>query len=386
MVDKPFKQAHRKLELKVLKPQWKTGNKVPGQTGAGHDDYYPGFDYLRGLLALMVVLGHDNAMPWVWSANFAVQVFFALSGWLIGGMLLRFSPKDLPRFYFNRAIRIWIPYYIALALLIGASLLHDKMTTKWMEFVLYMLSFVYNLFGTRQLAEHIHEMPLDGTGNHFWSVNAEEQFYLMAPILIVLAAPQLGRSILTWSLIAVLVWLSMVYTNHIEGYASIVFGVLSAILVDRYGPLHLTRTARAVLFICAGASAIGMAMGLDYVLLAPVCSIGIVLLLAVRGPQTWFGAVVGGMSYPLYLNHWIGIFIGHALFAPFGLRDVWFRVLFSTLLSVGLAVAHYWFIDRRMLAKRRQMFSPKRGLVTTCTAYALVIGGMVFGLAVAASS
>ena len=62
------------------------------------------------------------------------------------------------------------------ASLIAASLLRDPVTAKWLEIVFYKLSFVYNLFGTQQLANHVAEMPLRGTGSYFWSVNAEERF------------------------------------------------------------------------------------------------------------------------------------------------------------------------------------------------------------------
>jgi peptidoglycan/LPS O-acetylase OafA/YrhL len=348
------------------------------------DDYYCGFDYLRGVLALTVVLGHERVISWPDSANFAVQVFFALSGWLIGRILLHSSPRDLPKFYFNRAVRIWVPYYIALALLVAASLLHDRITVKWFEFVIYDLSFVYNIFGPPQLAHFTYEMPLQGTGNHFWSVNAEEQFYLIAPLLLVLAAPRIGRSIRTWAVIAIVVWAAAVYAGHKAGYPSIIFGVLAAMVVDRYGPLHLHRIGRFSLIFLTALSAIGIEQGFDYVLLAPVCAVSIVLLLAVKSPQNRFGAIVGGMSYPLYLNHWIGVFIGHALLGRFGLRDSPIRVILSTILAVGIAVALYWFIDRRILAQRGRMFSPQRGFVTTCTAYILIIAGIVFGVAIGA--
>ena len=88
-----------------------------------------------------------------------------------------------------------MPYFIALALLLGASLLRDPVNAKWLEFVFYKATFVYNWFGETQLATHVKDMPLQGTGNHFWSVNAEEQFYLVAPILLVLAAVRGGRSL-----------------------------------------------------------------------------------------------------------------------------------------------------------------------------------------------
>ena len=73
-----------------------------------------------------------------------------MSRWLIGGILLRTPRRELPRFYFNRALRIWCPYVLALALLLAASALHDPITGKWTEFAFYKASFTYNLFGLQQ--------------------------------------------------------------------------------------------------------------------------------------------------------------------------------------------------------------------------------------------
>src|ERR1019366_7835062 len=126
---------------------------------------------------------HSGAHVWEQSGNYAGQVFFALSGWLIGGILVRSTLVDLPRFYFNRAARIWVPYLVAIMLLVSASLLKDRTTLKGFEFVFYDVTFVYNFFGPPQRAASASLMPLDGTGNHFWSICAEEQFYLVAPFL-----------------------------------------------------------------------------------------------------------------------------------------------------------------------------------------------------------
>ena len=111
------------------------------------NQYYPWFDWLRAVLAIAVMFTHEGLSPWNQSGNFAVQVFFALSGWLIGGILLKISLKDLPRFYFNRALRIWAPYYIALLLLITASLLKEPITLKWLEFIFYKADQLIQLFG-----------------------------------------------------------------------------------------------------------------------------------------------------------------------------------------------------------------------------------------------
>jgi len=114
--------------------------------------YYGWFDWLRFALALVVLLYHDGIFRWEQAGNFGVQVFFALSGWLIGGILCKTERSALKRFYFNRALRIWCPYLLALTFLVMGSLLHDHLTSKWLEIVFYKFTFVYNLFGTPQLA------------------------------------------------------------------------------------------------------------------------------------------------------------------------------------------------------------------------------------------
>ena len=124
--------------------------------------YYPWFDWLRLVCASVVVLQHNSAFSWEKAGGFAVLVFFALSGWLIGGILLDREPRDLPRFYFNRAMRIWVPYYLAVALLLAVSIVRDPITAKWLEIVLYKLTFVYNLFGVRQLGAFRDAMPEKG--------------------------------------------------------------------------------------------------------------------------------------------------------------------------------------------------------------------------------
>ena len=333
--------------------------------------YYPWFDWLRAISAATVMLAHASALPWEDAGNFAVQVFFALSGWLIGGLLLDVTPAALPRFFFNRALRIWVPYYLAAALLLGLSVLREPITPKWIEFVTYKLTFVYNLFGTQQLAKYQSAMPQDGVLNHFWSVNAEEQFYLMAPLLLVLAARYGGRWILTWVALTALVVFGAPY------YIAIVLGVLSAITVRRYGPVHLTAPGRGVIVAVFALSVWGLVHGADYFLFAPVTGLCIVLLLAVPGTKTRIGTVAGGMSYPLYLNHWIGFYAAHYFMkhAPF-----WIATAFSSAVSITIAVGLYGFVDRQLLLRRGGWYTPRRGQVLTACAYGMVAIGIAYGL------
>jgi peptidoglycan/LPS O-acetylase OafA/YrhL len=343
----------------------------------GPQKYFPLFDWLRGVLAMTVVVGHAGLVNLQW-AYVAVQVFFALSGWLIGGMLLQMSGRDLPRFFYNRVARIWTPYFAALSLLIAVSLLKEPITNKWIEFVFYKMTFVYNLFGPPRLANERYEMPLDGTGNHFWSICFEEQFYLLAPILLVVLPGRIGRAIPTWIAFCALTPLISHYFEAPIASPSICLGVVSIILVRQYGDLHLTKPSRIVLAALLAASAYGLAAG--YPSLAPLFAISVVLLLAVPGRHNAFGALVGGVSYPLYLNHWLGFFVANFALGPLGLRDSTFVHAVSIPAAVVISTCMYFMIDRPVLKYRSHYFSPARARVAMLFAYGTLVLGFAGAL------
>lgn len=285
--------------------------------------YYPYFDYLRAAAALGVFVGHaDVHHVFPEQLGFAcVQIFFALSGFLIGGILLRSKPGDMPRFYFNRATRIWIPYAIAICLLAAVTGIkqgfHDP---KFSEFFFYMATFTYNWFGPPQLAEFVHRMPLDGTGNHFWSICVEEQFYLVAPFVIVL----LPRAFL-WCGLAAASYLSPDY------FAAISLGVAVAVI----GP--------------------------DLP----------------KGEQTTIGRIAGGASYSFYLNSWLGLFAMSAAMKYGASYPAGWVLGLST--AVAFSVGHYFAVDRMIAANRSKWFFSRLGAALCLVGFALVIVGLIGG-------
>jgi peptidoglycan/LPS O-acetylase OafA/YrhL len=105
-----------------------------------------------------------------------------------------------------------------------------------------------------------------------------------------------------------------------------------------------------------------------------------VLLLATKGRQNRFGAIVGGMSYPLYLNHWIGSFVAHAALKTIDSRDsLWWYPL-STAINIAIAYGLYCIIDRPVLRKRSQLFTNKRGRLAMLTAYGILLIGLLGSL------
>ena len=338
--------------------------------------YYPSFDYLRISLATIVAIGHSGIGIWDQSGGYAVQVFFALSGWLIGGILLQSRPSDLPRFYFNRATRIWIPYFVTIVLLVIASLLKETISSKWLEIFFYDVTFVYNFFGPPQLAASVNAMPLQGTGNHLWSICAEEQFYLLAPFLIAIPGGA-GRTIWFWGLITIVAMLSPLWIF----FGSIGFGVSASIVRLRYGDWQTSLTARiilaavwAIFFTATYCETIPYRIG------APVSAIALVLFFAQAGAPSKVASFLGGVSYPMYLNHWIGAFVAHAIFVRFAMRDSLISELSSVLIAFAVSVVLYLIVDQNVRRNRDAYFTVFRGKALAGCGFALVTIGIVGGL------
>lgn len=359
--------------------------ETSARTGAGADrDYYYLFDWLRIVLALGVFVGHASPAGLVPErmGNACVQVFFALSGFLIGGILLSSTKADVPRFYFNRCTRIWIPYGIAiLVLFAGAALrqsLHDR---KLWEFLFYKATFVYNVFGPPQLAEFRAHMPLQGTGNHFWSICVEEQFYLAAPFLVVFAK-RLRVPVLVGIVAANLLW------HNASSSSTIALGVLLAMSRRRFGAWYLEPAgAAACAVVFAATFSLTWFDGSEaaYARWAGPASAAIVALLARPGRARTLGTTLGGMSYPFYLNHWVGLFLRNPLEHALHLGVASASVA-ALAVSLGLAFVHYQLVDRKIHELRPRWYLPQRGVVACVTAILLVAVGLTVGFATGARS
>jgi peptidoglycan/LPS O-acetylase OafA/YrhL len=338
----------------------------PVTDGANRPPYYPLFDYLRIVLAVGVFASHAGLIsPRLHSVgNFCVQVFFALSGYLIGGILRDARAESLPRFYFNRSTRIWIPYFVAIALLAIATVAkHQPVTSKLLEFFFDKVTFTYNFYGPPQL--HLREaMPLQGTGHHFWSICVEEQFYLLAPLVIIGL-----RKHATWGILALGGAASLKYPGF---FGSITLGVLLALSERSWSAWHRRPWAVVVGGIALGALLLGYFVRPEnYEVLSPFASVLIVSLLSRTGGVLPLGQVLGGISYPFYLNHWIGLFTINRMRQGAGLSHGASAAIALTI-SLVIATAHYWVIDRGIHRRRGGWFTDRRGLLCAACGFALV--------------
>jgi peptidoglycan/LPS O-acetylase OafA/YrhL len=148
-------------------------------------------DGLRALSVALVVLGHlggTQGFPVAASgalsfgAMLGVRVFFVISGYLITRGLLADEEAHgrirLGWFYFRRIFRIFVPYYAFLATMAAAA--HLGLIELAPGDLGYSLAYLSD--------HHLHAAWTHGrwTLGHTWSLAAEEQFYLLWPLFLVL--------------------------------------------------------------------------------------------------------------------------------------------------------------------------------------------------------
>src|SRR5581483_6120015 len=162
--------------------------------------YLPWMDGMRAVGVLAVMVFHESlAQPklgiqkHITGGALGVDVFFAISGFLITALLLQEAAGNgavnLARFYARRARRL-LPALAAVlvALAVGAVIGDNAgQRGRLLEHALFALVYVANwviALGHANL----------GVLNHTWSLSAEEQFYLVWPVtLIALLALTRGR-------------------------------------------------------------------------------------------------------------------------------------------------------------------------------------------------
>ncbi len=153
--------------------------------------YMPQLDGLRAIAVLLVMVHHWlREVEWI---NFlpngaiGVDMFFVLSGFLISQILLVEKQKIqqgavsrgrvLKIFYLRRTLRIFPIYYLVIFafVLIPAPYNKTDLADNFPWFLAYASNILYYI-----------QQSFDGVISHLWSLAAEEQFYLIWPLAILL--------------------------------------------------------------------------------------------------------------------------------------------------------------------------------------------------------
>jgi peptidoglycan/LPS O-acetylase OafA/YrhL len=131
-------------------------------------------DAVRGVAILQVMFAHAFPGHGGIGGYVGVDLFFVLSGFLIGGNLIDRlqEPSYFSCFYIRRGFRILPLYYLLIIACAPLTLLQQPL---W-RYLTFVQNFHWAHLGTLG----------DGWDGVTWSLAVEEQFYLLAPLLICL--------------------------------------------------------------------------------------------------------------------------------------------------------------------------------------------------------
>lgn len=310
---------------------------------------------LRCYLALCVVAAHASAgiAPWMLGSTEAVQIFFIISGFYMQLVLGR-KYTGIAQFYESRALRIYVPYYLTLLLVIAASVASGILGGKWLALQAYTghpfsandpVAFLLAAASNLTIFGQDLTLFLNGAPGEFlrfrqaaptapglctylvipqsWTIALELTFYLLAPFLA------------RWGTTKLLLLLGASLALRFTGL--LVFGLghdpwlyrffpfelalfLAGMLACRwYLSRHATKPARpsggwlatllalAALTVCArllpdhSATPGELAVLLGFY---AITAAGIALLFS-RTEKNMTDRNLGELSYPIYLNHYI---------------------------------------------------------------------------------
>jgi peptidoglycan/LPS O-acetylase OafA/YrhL len=166
--------------------------------GAQPTPVRPEIQALRAVAVMTVVIFH--LWPEILPGGFVgVDVFFAISGFLITLHLLREVERtgrvSIPGFWARRARRI-LPAALVVLAFCAITTLTTVPQTQWDQFFKEIRASTLYVENWQLAADAVDYQAQDNAPSsvqHFWSLSAEEQFYLVWPVLILLAIAMAGQ-------------------------------------------------------------------------------------------------------------------------------------------------------------------------------------------------
>jgi len=157
----------------------------------------PGLDGVRAIAVTAVVLYHLD-LPWIPGGFLGVDVFFALSGFLITTLVIeeieRDGRLDVRRFYLARARRLLPALWLVLAFVCAVTgFLGAQERSQVKGDVTAALLYVSNWWYVVRDQSYFQFVGRPDLSQHLWSLAVEEQFYLLWPAVLV-AAMLAGRT------------------------------------------------------------------------------------------------------------------------------------------------------------------------------------------------
>jgi len=307
----------------------------------------PQLDGLRGLAILLVILFHYGVAVSIPGSqlffhlqdcfrmgSYGVDLFFVLSGFLIGGILLdcQSSPTYFRTFYLRRFHRIFPLYYVWLGLyvVLALSAFHHLPTSIQMTWSGWRPVLVYALFAQNMVSKSLQGISGAWLGPP-WSLAVEEQFYLLMPLAVrFLPKRRLVQLLVATTVLSPVLRVAFSKWTHAAQYTAtplradaLAMGVLLALALREEGWAERIKQNLKWLYATIGALSVGV-LGLVAWPKAPIgypdhvwaltCMelfFAAIILLALMQPYGWWAHFcdlialrkLGGISYCVYVIH-----------------------------------------------------------------------------------
>jgi peptidoglycan/LPS O-acetylase OafA/YrhL len=338
------------------------------RTGNGSMRHEPSFDGLRAVAIGGVVATHAGILgP---GGGLGVEIFFALSGYLITRVLLDEEAHtgriDLRRFFYRRTLRLMPALVAMVATVLTWAAFHGRVAERLFP-SLMTLTYLMNFNRALEWG------PQDPLG-HSWSLAMEEQFYLLWPIVMLLVTSMRRRVVVLVALIGVICawrgWLLLhgasierVY-NGLDTHSEVLLmGCLLAVGAP-FVSCPIGRWATQTISVPIVAIAAQMflfardtpfAQGIGNIVIGLLAAWLIVALPSSTWPRRLLSLppmrFVGRISYGLYLWHYPIFLLGGDLAIPH-----W--RLIATPLTILVATMSFYGIERRFLRLRDRIHPP----------------------------
>jgi peptidoglycan/LPS O-acetylase OafA/YrhL len=358
----------------------------------------PGLDLLRALAIIVVVIYHAalfgfklptriDRFGWI-----GVDLFFVLSGYLIGGQLLaplaRGNEISLGRFFARRVLRIMPAYFVVLAVYF--------LFPSWREYPDMSQPLWKFLLSIQNIALH------GGTAfSHAWSLAVEDQFYLGLPFILIFVSRWPRAAIITPCLIVlggILVRTFLAYQNLTETGVSfrgfqawiyyptwtrldpLVFGVVLA-AIEKFRPQWWQRLTNCAIWLWVPALVLivyGLWLGEgDYLTVTacvwqfPLIALGMAaLLICAVSPRLFFrrvaipgAAFIATIAYSAYLIQKLVIHFAGRFCDTYNIALTSAPALLGVEIAVYAAAAILFLtVERPFLQLRKRLAPRKYGL------------------------
>lgn len=346
--------------------------------------YLPGLNGLRAIASIGVVVSHitlglayfglnpyllgrlKNGTPkGLDLAGFGVDIFFALSGFLITYLLCVEKDKQyiqIKKFYLRRILRIWPLYYLYffISLLI---ILYFGFKYNFSSLLLYLFYAANIPFILRTALPFL---------DHYWSLGVEEQFYLFWPWVIKTSNSKIVLFIT--SILFVLIGAKIIFhffypeliveslINTIR-FQCMIIGALAAILYKQHNRLFLKSFDNKISQIIAWAIIILVAINkfhiasiLDHEIISVVTVIIITGQINIKNRiinlEMWFFDFLGKISYGIYVYHPLLIFLLSKVINRISIRrDYKYALVYLSVIGITILLAYisYEYFEKYFL-------------------------------------